>query len=228
MSKDVLKSRSMRNLEQKMATLEPGSLRYRVLENAKNFKGSWIALGQILYTVYKDKMFKEWGYQSFETYCKDEIGVHQQTASKLLHSYYFLEKNEPEFLKSVNDQEGDVSPKSIPSADAVNVLRLAANRKELSEEDYQEFKKSVFEDGREGKEVRKQVGLRLRSLREEEDPEKARQDRRQKTLRRLVATVKTLHKELTYGRLASVRTTKEIEKLLEYLKEEIGEETVDE
>lgn len=221
MSAGAVKSKSMRQIEAKMAAVEPGSLRYQVLESAKNFKGSWIALGQILYTVYKDKMFKEWGYQSFEAYCKGEIGIHQQTASKLLHSYYFLEKNEPEFLRSVSDADSPASPKSIPTADAVNVLRLAANRKELSEEDYQEFKKSVFEDGKEGKDVKKEVGLRLRSLREEEDPQKARQEHRQKTLRRLIATVKTLHKELAYNHLITDRTTKEIQKLLEYLDKEI-------
>lgn len=221
MNVDIKKSKSIRNIEQKMTKLEPGSMRYQALECSKNFKGSWIALGQILYTVYKDKMFKEWGYQSFETYCKGEIGIHQQTASKLLHSYYFLEKNEPEFLRSVNDTDSPASPKSIPSADAVNVLRLAANRKELNEEDYREFKKSVFEDGKEGKEVKKQVGLRLRSLREEEDPQKAREVRRTSTLRRLIATVRTLHKELAYNHLISDRTAKELEKVLEYLDKEI-------
>ena len=224
MSADSLKSKSIRAIEQKMATIEPGSLRYQVLECAKNFKASWIALGQFLYTIYKDKMFKEWGYMTFEAYCKGEIGIHQQTASKLLRSYYFLEKNEPQFLQAVRSQE-ETSPKNIPDFDAVNVLRLAANRKELSEEDYQEFKKSVFQEGKEGKEVRKEVGLRLRSLREEEDPQKAREERRMKTLRRLIATVKTIQKELVYGHLVSDQTAKQLEKVLEYLHRELGETT---
>ncbi len=222
MNPDVVKSKSIRKLEEKMATVEPGSLRYEALENSKNFKGSCIALGQVLYTVYKDKMYKEWGFMSFEAYCKGEIGIHQQTASKLLHSYYFLEKNESDFLKNVTSKESP-EPKAIPTFDAVNALRLAANNKELSEEDYQEFKKSVFEEGREGKEVKKQVGLRLRSIREEEDPQKAREERRVKTLRRLLATVKTLQKEVTYGHLVSDRTAKELEKVVEYLTTEIGE-----
>jgi hypothetical protein len=217
------KSKSIRNLEQKMEKVEPGSLRYQALEAARNFKASWISLGQTLYTVYKDKAYKEWGYQKFDAYCKAEIGIHQQTAAKLLHSYYFLEKNEPEFLKAVHAPEADTPPKSIPTLDAVNVLRLAANNKEFTEEDYQDFKKSVFEDGREGKEVKQQVGLRLRSLREEEDPEKARQERRAKTLRRLLATVKVLQKEVVYGHLVSERTAKELEKIVEYLDKEIGE-----
>jgi hypothetical protein len=222
MNADMTKSKSIRRLEEKMAAVEAGSLRYQVLENARNFKGSWIALGQMLYTVYKDKMYKEWGFMSFEAYCKGEIGIRQQTASKLLHSYYFLEKNESDFLKTVTSTQNP-EPKTIPTFDAVNLLRLAANNKELSEEDYQEFKKSVFEEGKEAREVKRQLGLRLRSIRQDQDPQKARQERRDKTLRRLLATVKTLQKEVVYGHLVSERTAKELEKVVEYLTEEIGE-----
>lgn len=222
MSGDLLKTKSISKIEKKMAMIEPGSLRYQALECSKNFKSSWIALGQILYSVYKDKMFKEWGYQAFEAYCKDEVGIQHQTASKLLHSYYFLEKSEPEFLKAVQASP-ETTPKDIPSVDAVNVLRLASNRKEFSEEDYQEFKKSVFEDGKDDKEIKKAVGLRLRLLREEEDPEKARAHKRTTILRRLIATVRTLEKEVVYNNLVSDGTAKEIKKLLEYLNKEIGD-----
>ena len=223
MWKEVLKSKSLKHIEQQMESVEQGSLRYQVLEAAKNFKSSWIALGQILYTVYKDKFFKEWGYLTFEAYCKEELGIHKQTAAKLLHSYYFLEKNEPQFLKSIQTQEG-VRPKDIPSVDAIHVLRLAANKKELTEEDYQEFKKSVFEDGKDDKAVKKDLSLRLRSLREEEEPEKARGERRTQTLRRFISTLKTFQKEVVYTHLVSDRTAKEIEKLLEQLRQEASQE----
>jgi len=222
MEKEEIKTKSIRTIEQKMSEIEPGSFRYQVLDAARNFKSSWISLGQILYTVYKDKMFKEWGYMTFEAYVKAELGLQKQTAGKLLHSYYFLEKSEPQFLKSVQAKE-DLELKSIPSVDAVNVLRLAANNKEFTEDDYQDFKKNVFEDGIEGKEIKKQVGLRLRSIREEEDPEKARFERRNQTLRRLYATLRTLEKELYTAKLVSERTAKELEKLLGYVEAEMGE-----
>jgi hypothetical protein len=222
MSSDTMKTKSMKKIEAKMSTVEPGSLRYQALECSKNFKSSWIALGQVLYTVYKDKMFKEWGYQGFETYCKDEVGIQHQTASKLLHSYYFLEKSEPQFLKAIQTSP-ETMPKEIPSVDAVNVLRLASNRKEFSEDDYQEFKKSVFEEGKDDKEVKKAVGLRLRSRQEEEDPVKARANRRATTLKRLIATVRTLEKEVVFNNLVSDVTAKEIKKLLDYLDKEIGD-----
>lgn len=222
MDTGIMKSKTLKNIEQKMETVEPGSMRYNVLDAVKSFKASWIALGQILYSVYKDKIFKEWGYLTFEAYCKAELGLQKQTASKLLHSYYFLEKHEPQFLKTMQSQE-NIDPKAIPTVDAVNVLRLAANNKELTEDDYQEFKKSVFEQGKEGKEVKKQVGLRLRSLREEEDPQKARQERRISSLKRLFSMAKTLQKELTHGNFITDKTAKELERFLECLQNEIGE-----
>jgi len=217
------KSKSVEKIERRMADLEPGSLRYQVLASARDFKTSWIGLGQILYTVYKDKFYKEWGYAAFEAYCKTEVGIQQQTASKLLHSYYFLERSEPEFLRSVHQEKDGIEPRSIPSMEAVNVLRLAAKNKELTEDDYRDFKKSVFEEGKDGKEVKQQVGLRLRSLREEEDPEKARASRRQQTLRRLLSTLKSLQKEVSYGHLVSDRTGKELEKLCVSLSSELDE-----
>ena len=82
-----------------MLNLEPGSFRYKVLDAARGFKSSWMELGQYLFTVYRDKLFKEWWYLTFEAYTAKEIGIKQPTAMKLLRSYSFLEKEEPVFLK---------------------------------------------------------------------------------------------------------------------------------
>ncbi len=217
----MLKSRAMDKIERRMQAIEPGSLRYQVLESAKNFKSSWITLGQMLYTVNKDKLYKEWGYLTFEAYCKSEIGIQKNTASKLLHSYYFLEKDEPQFLKSIH-AKSDLDPKIIPGVDAVNALRLVAKNRELSEGDYEDFKRGVFDEGREAKDIKREIGLRLRSLREEEDPRKTREERRGKTVRRLIATVRSLQKEVVIGKFVSERTARELEMLLEHLQAEVG------
>ncbi len=103
------------------------------------------------------------------------------------------------------------------------MLRLAANNKALTEDDYQEFKKDVFEEGKEGKEVKKEMGLRLRSMREEEDPQKARAERRVRALKRLFSTAKTIQKELMHGNFITDKTAKELDRFLECLQNEIGE-----
>ena len=45
------KTKAIRSIEEKMDGIETGSIRYKALENAKNFKTSWIGLGEILHEV---------------------------------------------------------------------------------------------------------------------------------------------------------------------------------
>ncbi len=52
---DTFKTKSLRNIERQMESLDRDSLRHHVLANAKNFKASWLELGRSLYSVWKDK-----------------------------------------------------------------------------------------------------------------------------------------------------------------------------
>ncbi|MBF0216569.1 MAG: hypothetical protein HQL30_06195 [Candidatus Omnitrophica bacterium] len=70
MDKGEQKTKVIRDIESKMDELDPESLRYKVLDGAREFKSSWIKLGQALYTVWKDKHFRGWGYAEFEVYTK--------------------------------------------------------------------------------------------------------------------------------------------------------------
>jgi hypothetical protein len=67
-SMDDIKTKGIRNLEERMEGADEGSVRHAALKNAKDFKSSWIELGRVLYTVWKDKLYKDWGYQEFEAY----------------------------------------------------------------------------------------------------------------------------------------------------------------
>jgi len=146
-------SKAIKQLEERMADLEPGTLRHETLEAAKKFKSSWIELGRMLWTVWKDKKFREWGYLTFDAYCVKEVGIKAATAKKLLHSYYFLEKEEPTLLRRLSGE----SPANLPHADAVNVLRLLSKRSEIPADDYRQVRSQVLEKGREGAEVRREV-----------------------------------------------------------------------
>lgn len=158
---DYKKPKSIANLEDRMGSLSPDSLRYRVLESAKDFKSSWIELGQYLYTVYKDKTYKDWGYLTFEAYCAKEIGVRQNTAIKLLKGYSFLEKEEPEWVRP--DYREQKKPDQIPSYEAVNSLRLAKQNDRISESQYEEIRDEVLEDVKEDAEVKKKIKYILKT-----------------------------------------------------------------
>ena len=151
-----------------MLTLPPETLRYRVLDTAKNFKSSWMELGQCLYAVHKDKLFRDWGYGTFEAYCAKEIGIRHETAVKLLKSYYFLEKDEPDYLKRRSmDAE---KPSEVPAFEAVNALRLAKQSDKISEKDYEKIRVDVLDRGQEVAEVKKKIKYLLKAAPAKEAP----------------------------------------------------------
>ncbi|MDO8488596.1 MAG: hypothetical protein Q7S42_00575 [Candidatus Omnitrophota bacterium] len=214
------KTKSVRNIEEKMENLDVNSLRYHILESAKNFKCSWIELGRSLYSVYKDKMYKEWGYINFDIYVAREIGIRKQTAMKLLKSYYFLEKEEPQYLKT--DYADSAKPVNIPSYESVDLLRQAKNKKGLDEEDYSSLKKEIFEKGKDASELKKNIGVIIRQ-RQELDPEAAQEKRRSSTLKRLLGQLRMLKQEVQVLKLLPSGLVKDLDDLIKNIDLEIKE-----
>ena len=186
-------------------------MRYRVLEAAKSFKSSWIELGQYLHAVYKDKLYRDWGHSTFEVYCAKEIGIRQNTAVKLLRSYSFLEKEEPEYLKARS--ESGHTPAKLPSYESVNALRLAKQSERLAPKDYQAVREQVLEKGGEPQEVRKKIKYLLKPVPQKEVPEA---DRKSATAKKM-----TLYLENSLTELSTLafpnKLLKKVEELLDLL-----------
>jgi len=216
---DETKTKSLRNIEEKMENLDSDSLRYHILESAKNFKRSWIELGQSLYSAWKDKAYKEWGYVNFDVYVSREIGIRKQTAMKLLKSYYFLEKEEPQYLKADYAQNSKAA--QIPSYESVDILRQAKNKKVLDTEDYNNLKKEIFEKGRDAQELKKNLGVIIRQ-RQELDPEEAQEKRKLNTLKRLVGQLRMLKQEAELLKMLPMPLIKELDALVKKIEVEIG------
>ena len=204
------KTKSLKSIEEKMETLDSGSLRYHILESAKNFKRSWIELGRSLYSVWKDKMYKEWGYLNFDIYVSREIGIRKQTAMKLLKSYYFLEREEPQYLKA--DYASASLAANIPSYESVDILRQAKAKK-VDEDDYKNLKKEIFEQGRDAQEVKKNLGVIIRQ-RQELEPEEAQEKRKLDILRRLLGQLRMLKQEVELLKMLPLPLIKELDALI--------------
>ena len=214
-----VKTKSLENLETKMEDLDAGSMRYLVLEKAKSFKASWIGLGQALYTVWKDKLYKEWGYAQFDTYTSKEIGIRKNTALKLLRSYYFLEREEPGYLK--NQYSGEKKAGSVPSFEAVDALRLASKKKTIDAEDYADLKRKVLDEGRDARAVKKDLTNLIRE-REELEPDEARRRRRQALIKRFASTLRSIKKELEISKVLPAQILNDTNKLLSKIEAEIA------
>ncbi len=216
---EIHKTKSLQNIENKMASLEEGSLRYHVLESAKNFKSSWIELGRSLYSVYKDKLYKDWGFITFEAYTSKEIGIRKPTAMKLLRSYFFLEKEEPAYLR--DDYAESVDASKLPSYEAIDLLRKAKNKKSLDAEDYHKLRKDIFENGKDTKEVKRDLTALIRE-RQELEPEEAYKKRRTATLKRFLGSLKGLKQEAELAHLLSAPLIKEAQELIRKIEAEIN------
>jgi len=213
-----MKSKAIENIESKMESMDADSMRYLVLKSAKSFKSSWVELGQTLYTVWKDKLYKNWGYTEFDTYTRKEIGIRKQTALKLLRSYYFLEKEEPEYLKNEYNEKKDIS--AVPTLEAIDALRMASKKKVIDKNDYDSIKKKVLDEGRDVREVKKDLTQLIRQ-REELDPIEERRKRREALIKRFISTLRSLKNELTANKLLPVRMLDDIEKLISKLGSEL-------
>jgi len=211
-------SKSLTSIEEKLAEVEQGSVREHILRSAKDFKSSWIEFGRALYSVWKDKLYKEWGYSKFEFYTAKEVGIKQQTALKLLRSYMFLEKEEPAYLKQEFIESAEA--KNVPSYEAVDVLRSAKNRKVLDEADYSALKKQVFEDGREARDVKKDLTTLIRQ-REELEPQEAWDKKKNVQVKRLMSVLKSLRGELESEKMLPMPLLKELSELIVKLQEEV-------
>lgn len=216
---NTVKTRSLDRIEEQMGSVEPDSIRHQVLRCAKNFKTSWIELGQALYAVWKDKQYKQWGYLTFDAYTAKEIGIKKQTAMKLLKSYYFLEKEEPDVL--AKEQVEATSPAAIPSYEAVNLLRLAKENDAIDRTEYNRIKKDAFEGGKEPREIKKDLTALIRQ-REELDPDEAREKKRSAAIRRFLGTLKALKNELETAKLVSSGVLKEVQTLIKKIEMEAG------
>ena len=213
-----IKTKSIRVIEDKISALDGESIRRSILESAKGFKTSWISFGQALYTVWKDKLYKEWGYDKFETYTAKEIGIRKQTAIKLLRSYCFLEKEDPLYLKKDYNDETDTA--LVPTYESVDVLRLARNKRGLDKEDYAKIKRSVLEMGKDPSAAKKDLTALMRQ-REELEPEEAWQKKRATLIRRFLTTLKSLVSQARASNMLSAKAIDDTQKIIDRIEAEV-------
>lgn len=208
---ESLKTKSLLNIEKQMSSLDPHDMRYKVLEAARNFKSSWFELGRYLYTVYKDKLYRQWGFVAFETYCVKEIGIRSQTAVKLLKSYYFIEKDEPDLNEAV------------PNFESVNVLRLAKNNPNVDEEGYKKLKNDVFQEQRDFSEVGKQFRSMIKLAKEQSDPEREHRREFQSKIRRIISSLKLIKHETDIKNILPEKILNQLDSLIGALEEKLEE-----
>ena len=158
---ETAQTKGAQHIEQLMQQLPPDSERYRVLASARQFKSSWVELGEWLARVSNSNQFSDWGYTTFEDYCTREVRIRRKTAEKLLLAYRFLERKEPGLLKRK-------AGRPLPDYRSVDLLRQADEEKPFSPAEYGELRQAVIEEERNHPSVARQ----FRDMDHSHQPEK--------------------------------------------------------
>ncbi|PZR16638.1 MAG: hypothetical protein DI536_05625 [Archangium gephyra] len=138
-------------ISQKASDVQPGSFRHTVLLAARRFKSSWVELGKLLTQVRHEGLYQEWGYGSFEAYCLAELRIKKGTADKLTRNFSFLEKHEPQVMKTPELAE------AAPAFEVVEVLAQAEGRGQLSATDYKSIRDSIWNQEKPTSELRRDL-----------------------------------------------------------------------
>ncbi|MDP8214517.1 MAG: hypothetical protein RAO92_06000 [Candidatus Euphemobacter frigidus] len=219
----MMRTKTMREIEEKMDHLDPESLRFRVLEAVKKFKGNWLELGRFVSVVEKSQTFREWGFVTFESYCTRELKLRQQTVSKLLRSFLFLKREEPASLSTFLE-DGDGAGR-LPDYESVNVLRLARAKKDISEKDYRKLRSAVFDGDVQPREVGRQYRSMLQSARADGvDPEEAWLRKRRELLKKVLGSLRSVKNTLELSQLLPAAGIATLKKLIEQVEEELTRE----
>lgn len=157
-------------LMQKIHGLEPTDERYQVIKAALDYKTSWLDLAERLNLVALNKIFKEWGYNTFKSFCDEELQLPQSTAKKLVRGFQWIDAEAPDmlgqFLATLQAAE-DGSPlpaelplNPVPELETIDVLvnaqKQVANER-LSTQAYAELKEKALTGESTARELKKDL-----------------------------------------------------------------------
>ena len=134
-------------MSERLSSLAPGTRRYDALSCALDFKRSWVRLAKYLTEIKESRLFKEWGYRTFEAYAKHELHLKRDTATKLVRSYDFLNQHEKPVLQAAEGTtQTTEEPVDLPSYQALDILAEARQNPQLPEREYRELRDQVFRE----------------------------------------------------------------------------------
>lgn len=143
------------HLQKKALEVPPGSFRQTVVLAAKRFKSSWVELGKLLVKVRNEALFEDWGYPTFDAYCLAELRIRKQTAEKLVRSFSFLDKHEPDRMERPQVVE------EAPAFEVVEVLAQAEDRGQLSASEYKSIRDAIWNQEKPTSELRRELTERF-------------------------------------------------------------------
>ena len=189
---------TLKRIDKKIQDLPPESLRHRVLVALRAFRASWIELGRLLTEVAYGGDYKEWGYDDFDVYCARELGLKKPTVKKLMVSYNYMKRYEPDKLSTFEDGDGNEVTEGLPDYQTVELLHRARESADLDDQEKGRLHTLAFSDETDEGTVRKEIRTALRPGTGEEIADK--NALRQREIADILRTARALRQKLAQSR----------------------------
>lgn len=174
-----------------LADMNADEVRGHVSQATRDFKDSWRNLAEALHVVWTQKLYRNWGYDTFDHYTAKEVRVRKHTAMKLIRSYMFLEREEPAWLQRGKDES---SQDMTPTFEMVNELQRA--KKNLDDRGYQKVKDDLMTGNKDVGDVKKDLTALITQRRKDVDPEKERTRKGDVSIKRFLSVLEEFEKEI--------------------------------
>ena len=195
-----------------LSEMDPADVRIHVRKATLDFKNSWRTLAGALHTVYKDKLYRNWGYEKFDRYTEKEVHIRKHTAMKLIRSYTFLESEKESLYLSDESEDSSLVDKPSLTLETTDILRKA--KKSLDQGDYEKVKKEIIGGGKESKEIKKDLTALIMKRRKDVNPEEVRTKHRQIAINRFLGLLKAFKNEIEVLKILPGNVASDIEKLV--------------
>lgn len=143
--------------------MEEKQLRQTALEALNRHRCGWIQLGKALVEVVSNDTWREWGYDKFTEYCKQELGLTIMTAKEMMMAYEYIQKNQPSLLNNLLDNP------YVPDYHTLATLSKAVENGKVSDDRETTIRDALFNEDNRVESTREAKDMLSESMKEDGD-----------------------------------------------------------
>jgi hypothetical protein len=115
-------------------------VRQDAMKALRRHKSGWFGLGKALVAIQAKEQWKDWGYEKFWDYAKEELGLSIMTAKDMMMAYEYIKNAEPSTLNIIESNEDAY----VPDYHTLASLSKASGARTLSDEKEDEIRDTIF------------------------------------------------------------------------------------
>ncbi|MBD3408412.1 MAG: hypothetical protein GF411_19975 [Candidatus Lokiarchaeota archaeon] len=136
-------------------------LRQDALEALNRHRCGWIQLGKVLVEVVSTDQWKDWGYEKFTEYCKQELGLTIMTAKEMMMAYEYIQKNQPSLLNNLLDNP------YVPDYHTLATLSRAVEKGKIDDDRETTIRDALFDADKRVESTREAKDMLSESMKED-------------------------------------------------------------